>query len=178
MQRGVGVQMERPLRGTCVHGTHWHRCRGLLCLTPWMTNEVLFQGPGVTSHTYARTHTRSCSTSNSACGVGWEYFRVLFRIIWRCFGAARTDEVLMTLYTKGNRTGPRSIKTNAGVRQLRSGFWTHFFHHLSLFIVFNYIKTYISHQSTSKRKFFYLSFLFINHRQRVPNGAGDPLSKN
>lgn len=41
---------------------------------------------------------------------------VVFRIIWRCFGAARTDEVLMTLYTKGIHTVPQSIITYAAVQ--------------------------------------------------------------
>lgn len=44
-----------------VCGARWHGCRGPLCLTPWMTNEVLFQGLSVTSHTYIITPTSSPS---------------------------------------------------------------------------------------------------------------------
>lgn len=89
-------QMGQPITGT------WQWCTGPICLIPWMTNEMLFQGPGVTHHTHTHTH-KICSPSSSACGVGWgggDCFSLVFRIIWRCFSVARPDEVLMTLYTR------------------------------------------------------------------------------
>lgn len=75
----------------------------------WLMNTI--SGPQCDlTHIYNHTHTHSHTQfSQPLCMLGGlGYFSVLFRIIWRCF-SARTDEVLMTFYTKGSHTGPQFI---------------------------------------------------------------------